>query len=110
MISQKLEAVGITETRLTITPTERFQVMKGIPAITASKSTIANIQSLFDTTWGRTPRTLAEVVKALEINGVPDRASSISRDLRRLVQRGFLRRIEKEGKYSYFRLPTTEQP
>jgi hypothetical protein len=76
-----------------------------IPAISASRSTIGNLESLFNTPWGRTPRILAEVIKALEVNAVPDRPAAISRDLARLVQRGILRRIEKGGKYAYFRLP-----
>jgi DNA-binding transcriptional ArsR family regulator len=76
-----------------------------IPAISASRRTIDNLQALFNTPWGRTPRTLAEVIKALEINAVPDTPAAVSRDLARLVQRGVLRRIEKEGKYAYYRLP-----
>lgn len=76
-----------------------------IPAIKSSKSTTENLMSLFDTPWGRTPRTLAEIMKALEVNAVPDKVSSVNVYLRRLIQRGLLRRIEKEGKYVYFRLP-----
>lgn len=76
-----------------------------IPVIKASKSTIDNLDSLFSTPWGRTPRSFAEIMKALEINAVPDRSGAISRDLYRLVQKGKLRRIEKEGKWAYFKLP-----
>jgi len=76
-----------------------------IPVINARKSTIENLDLLFATPWGRTPRVLAEIIKALQINAVPDSAPSVSRDLARLVRRGTLRRIEKEGKYAYFRLP-----
>ena len=76
-----------------------------IPAIKSSKSTTENLMSLFDTPWGRTPRTLAEIMKALEVNAVPDKVTSVNVYLRRLIQRGLLRRIEKEGKYVYFRLP-----
>jgi len=76
-----------------------------VPAISASKSTIENIQALFNTPWGRTPRTLAEVIKALEINAVPDTPPAVSRDLARLVRRGVLKRIVKEGKYAYYKLP-----
>lgn len=76
-----------------------------IPVIRPSKRTIENIEALFKTPWGRTPRTVAEVVKALEVNAVPDRVSSVNVYLNRLVQRGVLRRIEKEGKWAYFKLP-----
>lgn len=76
-----------------------------IPAIKSSKSTIENISSLFDTPWGKTPRTLAEIMKALEVNAVPDKIQSVNVYMRRLVQRGALRRLDKEGKYVYFKLP-----
>lgn len=76
-----------------------------IPSIKSSKRTIDNLESLFGTPWGKTPRTLAEIVKALEVNAIPDRMESVNVYLRRLVQRGKLRRIEKEGKFVYFKLP-----
>ena len=76
-----------------------------IPVIKASKSTIDNIAALFDTPWGRTQRTFAEIMKALEVNAVPDTSGAISRDLYRLVQKGKLRRIEKEGKWTYLKRP-----
>jgi hypothetical protein len=76
-----------------------------IPVIKPSKRTMENLESLFNTPWGKTPRSVAEVVKALEVNAVPDRASSVNIYLTRLVQRGILRRIEKEGKWAYFKLP-----
>jgi len=76
-----------------------------IPSIKSSKRTIENLESLFNTSWGKTPRTLAEIMKALEVNAIPDRMASVNVYLTRLVQRGKLRRIEKEGKYVYFKLP-----
>jgi len=76
-----------------------------IPVIKPSRKTMENLESLFNTPWGKTPRSVAEVIKALEVNAVPDRASSVNIYLTRLVQRGILRRIEKEGKWAYFRLP-----
>jgi hypothetical protein len=44
-------------------------------------------------------------MKALEVNAVPDTSGAISRDLYRLVQKGKLRRIEKEGKWTYLKRP-----
>jgi hypothetical protein len=90
-------------------PVSREEVEKipttDIPAIKSTKSTTENLVLLFDTPWGRTPRTLAEIMKALEVNAVLDRVSSVNVYLRRLVQKGSLRRLEKEGKYVYFKLP-----
>jgi DNA-binding transcriptional ArsR family regulator len=76
-----------------------------IPAIKPSRRTMENLEALFSTPWGRVPRTVAEVVKALEVNAVPDSVSSVNVYLTRLVQRGVLRRIQKEGKWAYFKLP-----
>ncbi len=76
-----------------------------IPSIKSTKSTIENIETLFNTPWGRTPRSLAEIMKALEVNAIPDRVESVNVYLVRLVKRGILRRIEKDKKYQYFRLP-----
>jgi len=73
-----------------------------IPMIKPSKSTTENIVSIFQTPWGRQPRTLAEVIKALETNAVPDTPEKVSVYLARLVKKGFLRRIEKDGKWAYF--------
>ena len=76
-----------------------------IPVIKPTKKTIDNLTLLFGTPWGRTPRSLAEVAKALEVNAVPDRIETISTTLIRLVKRGSLRRIQKEGKWVYFHIP-----
>jgi len=76
------------------------------PVIKADKSTIVNLQSLFDTTWGKLPKTLDQITNALEYNAVPDAAGSIGRDLGRLVKRGVLRRIKRDGKWAYFRIPS----
>ncbi|MCS7135767.1 MAG: hypothetical protein RMJ14_03325 [Nitrososphaerota archaeon] len=73
-----------------------------VPIIKPSKSTTENIVNIFQTPWGRQPRTLAEVIKALETNAVPDTPEKVSVYLARLVKKGFLRRIEKDGKWAYF--------
>lgn len=77
----------------------------GIPVIKPSKKTMENLELLFNTPWGRTPRSVAEVMKALEVNAVPDQPSKVALYLARLVSRGKLRRIEKEGKWVYFQVP-----
>jgi hypothetical protein len=76
-----------------------------IPAIKPSKKTIDNLEAIFSTPWGRTPRGLAEIMKALEVNTAFDKVSSVNVYLTRLVHRGVLRRIEKEGKWAYFKVP-----
>jgi len=75
------------------------------PVIRVTKGTSDNVSSLFNTRWGKTPRTLDEIAKALEINAAPDTAANIGVALLRLVRRGELRRIKKAGKWTYFRIP-----
>jgi len=83
-------------------------VSEDVPAIKPTRSTTENIRLLFNTDWGKKPRSLAEVMKALEINAVPDKAPSVSIALQRSVKAGILRRIEKEGVYQYYKLPSAE--
>lgn len=77
-----------------------------VPAIKAARSTMDNIVALFGTDWARKPRTVADVVKALEANAVPDTTTASSVYLTRLVKKGTLRRIRKAGKYQYYRVPS----
>jgi hypothetical protein len=76
-----------------------------IPVIKPSKRTSENLVALFSTPWGKTPRHVAEVMKALEVNAAPDQWSSVSVYLTRLVQQATLRRITKDGKWAYFKIP-----
>jgi hypothetical protein len=67
-----------------------------------------NITSLFNTPRGRTPRTATETMKALELNAVPDRIDIVATYLARLVRRGQFRRIQKEGKWFFCKIPSSE--
>jgi hypothetical protein len=108
-VAEKLEMaeeVFLTEGEATPTVEEVAKIPTAdIPAIKPSKKTIDNLESLFGTPWGRTPRALAEIMKALEVNAVPDKMSSVNVYLTKLIQRGRIRRIEREGKWAYFKLP-----
>ena len=77
------------------------------PVIRASKSTTENIRSLFGTPWGRTPRGVSDVMSALENNAIPDRIESVNMALLREVKRGFLRRLKRDGKWVYYKVPET---
>lgn len=77
------------------------------PVIKASKSTTENIRALFATSWGRTPRAVGEVMAALEANAVPDKIEAVNLALIREVKKGNLRRLKKEGKWVYFKVPET---
>lgn len=96
----------VSEEETTISAEEVAKIpTTDIPVIKPSKKTIDNLAAIFNTPWGRTPRSLAEIMKALEVNAVFDRIASVNVYLVRLVQRGVLRRIEKEGKWVYFKVP-----
>lgn len=77
------------------------------PVIKPTNSLTDNITALLQTNWGRSPRTLEDVSKALETNGVPDADSSIGATLLRLVKQGQIRRIKKGDKWQYFMIPQT---
>jgi predicted transcriptional regulator len=76
------------------------------PSIKAASSTTENITALFETPWGRNPRTVADVIKALETNAVPDNPDSVATYLARLVKKQILRRVRKAGKYQYYKVPS----
>jgi hypothetical protein len=82
------------------------KVTQEFPSIRTTRSTGGNIESLFETNWGRTPRNVAEVVRALESNAVPDSVTNVSVYANRLVKKGVLRRVKRAGKWSYYRLPS----
>lgn len=75
------------------------------PVIKVTNSTTDNISALFQSSWGRAPRSLEDVSKALETNGVPDSDPAVGSVLLRLVKKGELRRIKKGDKWQYFRIP-----
>lgn len=102
------ENIGLADIETFETPTDdeiREAPTDEVPVIRATRSTQENITLLFNTEWGRTPRSSAEVARALEMNAVPDQAGAVSVYLRRLTQRGVLRRIQREGRYHYIVIP-----
>lgn len=60
------------------------------------------LTKFFSTEWGRRPRQLKEIINLLESYGVYYPKSTIAVSLKRLVQRGVIRRIKsKEKHYLY---------
>lgn len=104
----KLAASRLSEVSVSSLGTEQLVEEPSIeaPVIRVSKSTPDNIRALFETPWGKTPKSLDEIARALEVNAAPDSASNIGVALIRLVKAGDLRRIKKAGKWTYFRIPT----
>lgn len=60
------------------------------------------ITKLFSTSWAKKPRSLSDVINALSSLGLYYQKSTIAVNLKRLVQRGKLRRIKsKDGTFLY---------
>jgi hypothetical protein len=77
------------------------------PVIKVTNSTTENVRTLFSTPWGKTPRNLADVTNALEVNAAPDSAANIAGALLSLVKAGEFRRLRKSGMWHYFRVPSS---
>ncbi|MEM0057003.1 MAG: hypothetical protein QXH96_00790 [Candidatus Geothermarchaeota archaeon] len=88
------EAVGVEEEK-------RKQNVPQIP-ITVGESLTSILTRIFSTEWGMMPRSLRDVINALNSYGLYYPDSSVAVSLNRLVKRGILRRIKsKEGIFQY---------
>jgi len=72
-----------------------------LPSIKAPSGVTDAILKLLSTDWGRTPRTLKELVEAMEANAVYYSVGSISGTLTRLTKEGTVRRLKKDLEYAY---------
>ena len=59
------------------------------------------LKKLFDTDWGKTPRSLPEIKKVLELNGIFYESNDIASRLVKLLRTGEIRRIGQRRKYRY---------
>jgi hypothetical protein len=60
------------------------------------------ILKLFSTSWAKKPRSLSEIIEALNNLGLYFQKSTVAVNLKRLVQRGKLRRLKsKDGAFLY---------
>ena len=102
----KLSSQGKTYPTFAEPSAEAEETTVEAPVIKVTKSTIENLRTLFETPWGRNPRSVEESSKALELNAAPDSSTVVAVGLMRLVKQGELRRIKKTGKWHYFRIPS----
>lgn len=56
---------------------------------------------IVETGWGSKPRTLGEIVTALETNGIYHKKAAIATTLVTLMKKGKLRRLGVRGSYKY---------
>lgn len=59
------------------------------------------ILRLLSTDWGRIPKTLGEIIQAMEINGVYYPKSSVASGLLSLTRSGVLRRLKTKVGFAY---------
>ena len=67
--------------------------------ISSGEPLSAVLRKVFNTAWGSKPRQLKEIISVLESYGLYYPKSSIAVTLKRLVQRGVIRRIKGKDKH-----------
>lgn len=72
-----------------------------LPSIKAPSGVTDAILKLLSTDWGRTPRTLKELMDAMEANAAYYSIGSISGTLTRLTKEGTVRRLKRDQEYAY---------
>ena len=68
-------------------------------SITSGESLSEILKKVFNSSWGSKPRQLKEIISVLESYGLYYPKSSIAVTLKRLVQRGAIRRIKSKDKH-----------
>lgn len=106
MDKQVLDFIGklqktIGEIPTPVTPEVAEEAEEVIPPLGRPSTTMEALSTLFITDWGKTPRTLAEVMNALEANGLYYKKAVVAKVLVDLIKRKELRRLGKRGSYQY---------
>ncbi len=83
------------------------EVEEEIPHITASTCREAIIK-LLSSEWGKKPRTLREIMKAMEVNAIYYPEKTVTGILTKMVKKGLLRRREGARGYEYWLPPGAE--
>ncbi len=94
----------IKEEKVSEKETEKLEVFNDLPEIKISSSDSLSdiLNKMFYSGWGRTPRSLREVIEIMNTYGLYYPKSTIAVTLKRLVEKGALRRIKgKDGVFRY---------
>ena len=94
---------GVSEELPEAPPTEEVTppTMEYPPPVRSQPTLSGTLRSLMDTDWGRKPRTLSEIMTALETSGIYYSSGTVSRRLLDLVKQGNLRRLGTRGSFKY---------
>jgi hypothetical protein len=71
------------------------------PMISGATSCREAIAKLFASDWGRTPRTLREIIDAMKLNAIYYSDTNVAVELNRMTRLGILRRIKDKKGYKY---------
>ena len=87
----------IEEAKVEEAPPTEYPPPLGNPA--TLKEALAKL--MVDTGWGSRPRTLGEIMTALETNGLYYKKAAVATSLVHLVKNGTLRRLGSRGNFQY---------
>lgn len=80
---------------------EELREFEGIPQITSPGSISDAISQLMASDWGKTPRSLSDIMDALETNAIFYNKKSVTVTLSRMTKSNILRRIKRPEGYHY---------
>lgn len=80
---------------------EGLKELDGIPTLKNPGSIREAVSQLMTSDWGKTPKTLGEILDAMETNAVFYPKSSVSSELSRMTRSGILRRIRTAQGFRY---------
>jgi len=72
-----------------------------VPPLGRPSTTIDALSQLFKTEWGRKPRPLSEVMRALEANGLYYQKPVVAKVLVDLIKKKEIRRLGSRGTFEY---------
>ena len=74
---------------------------EAVPPLGRPSTTSEALSQLFKTEWGRKPRPLSEIMKALEANGLYYKKPVVAKVLVDLIKKKELRRLGSKGNFLY---------
>jgi len=89
-------------TATSITDEESVQATEEVPRILNPKSKAEAVEKLLISGWANHPRTLKEIVNALQISGIFVQSTAISGILTNLVRRGKVSRTKTDQGWGYY--------
>ena len=74
---------------------------QSVPEIPSVQGCTDAIRVLLETDWGKHPRSMNEIKRALEANALYFSKGTLSGTLTAMTKRGILRRVKEDGRWKY---------